>query len=239
MPRLRWRSKLMVRTSLTVPFEPTRAPKSQVDQPKFAPSRNPQYQCGFRAIREETKDRSRDALHRPCNSAYSFENTGTPGETTPIREVPKVTLSAMQSDFVRNAAAMRWEEGPDVSPTEAHPKVPQKVTPWKNDLIETKRPTGFFARPPVTPCGSQFEAPFLPHSSPHPDRFFPEKLPRMVSRSVSNRFRYRWTVRFVPTPSLLPSPCHRASHFSQIGHPHPALTFLIRGGLLASPLRLR
>jgi hypothetical protein len=157
----------MVRTSLTVPFEPTRAPKSQVDRPKFAPSTNPQYQCGFRAIREKTERHSRDALHRPRSSAYSIENTGIPGETTPFREVPKVTPSALQSDFVRNAAEMGWEAAPDVSPTEAHAKVPQKVTPWKNHLAETKPFIGIIARHGVSPCEAITD-PSRPEYSPSP-----------------------------------------------------------------------
>jgi hypothetical protein len=49
-------------------------------------------------------------------------------------------------------AATGWEICADVSRTEAHAKVPQKVTPWKNHLAETKPPIGIFARPPVSPC---------------------------------------------------------------------------------------
>jgi hypothetical protein len=33
--------------------------------------------------------------------------------------------------------------------------VPQKVTPWKNDLVETKPHIGIIARPPVTPCNGE------------------------------------------------------------------------------------
>ncbi len=105
MPRSSRRSKLMVRTSVTVPFEPTGAAKPQGDRPKSARSTNPQYQCGFRANREETKHRSRDALHRPPSWAYSIENTGITGERSPFRQAPRVTPSALQSDFARNAVA--------------------------------------------------------------------------------------------------------------------------------------
>jgi hypothetical protein len=156
----------MVRTSLTVPFEPTGMPKPQVDRPKFAPSTNPQYQCGFRAIREETRDRYRDALLRPRSTAYSIENTGTPGETTPFREVPKVTPSAWFSDSVirasvsRAAADIGRVPGPDVPRTEVNAKEPQKVTPWKNYLAESKSLIGNIARHSVTPCGSRSEPSF-------------------------------------------------------------------------------
>ena len=92
-PSSRWRRKLMVRTSVTVPFEPTGAAKPQGDRPKSARSTNPQYQCGFRANREETKHRSRDALHRPPSSAYSIENTGITGKRNPFRQAPRVTPS--------------------------------------------------------------------------------------------------------------------------------------------------
>jgi hypothetical protein len=152
MPGPRWRSKLMVRTSITVSFEPTGAANLQVDRPKSARSTNPQYQCGFRAIREETRDRSRDTFHGPRSSAYSAENTGISGERNPFREVPKVTPSALQSDFARNAAAMRWEEGSDVSRTKAHAEDAQKVTPWKNYVAEYKSLIGIIARHSVSPC---------------------------------------------------------------------------------------
>jgi hypothetical protein len=170
MPESSWRSNLMVRTSVTVPFEPTATPKTQVDRPKSAPSTNPQYQCGFRAIQEKTERHSRDALHRPRNSAHSIENTGIPGETTPFREVPKVTPSALQRDFVRKAADMRWEAVLGVSRTKAHAKNAQKVTPWKTYLAETKPFIGIIARHSVSPCGSQFEAHFSPRSSHQPAR---------------------------------------------------------------------
>jgi hypothetical protein len=155
----------MVRTSIAVPFEPTATPKPQGDRPKSAPSTNPQYQCGFRAIQEKTARHSRDALLRPCSTAYSIENTGIAGERTPFREVPQVTPSALQRDFVRKAADMRWEAVPGVSRTKARAKVPQKVTPWKNHLAEIKPHIGNIARHSVSPCGSQFEAHFSPRSS--------------------------------------------------------------------------
>ncbi len=41
-----------------------------------------------------------------------------------------------------------------------HVEEAQKVTPWKNYLVETKPPIGFFARPPVTPCRGQSEPSF-------------------------------------------------------------------------------
>ena len=150
----------MVRTSVTVPSEPTGAAKPQGDRPKSARSTNPQYQCGFRANREETKHRSRDALHRPPSWAYSIENTGITGERNPFRQVPRVTPSALRSGSAIRASASRavadmgWETGADVSRTEGHVEEAQKVTPWKNHLVETKPPTGFFARPPVSPCNA-------------------------------------------------------------------------------------
>ena len=175
MPRSSWRSKLMARTSVTVPFEPTGVAKLQGDLPKSVRSTNPQYQCGFRAIRDETKHRSRDALHRPPSWAYSIENTGITGERSPFRQVPRVTPSALQSDSAMRASASRaaadigWEAAPDVSRTEVHVEEAQKVTPWKNYLAETKPPTGFFARQPVTPChGENFpptNACFWPNGS--------------------------------------------------------------------------
>ncbi len=158
MPGSRWRSKLMVRTSVTVPFEPTRAAMPQGDRPKSARSTNPQYQRGFRANREETKHHSRDALNLPRNSAYSIENTGITGERNPFRQAPRVTPSALQSDSAIRASASwvaadtGWETGADFPRTAVHVEEPQKVTPWKNDLAETKPLIGFFARPPVTPC---------------------------------------------------------------------------------------
>ncbi len=166
MPGSRWRSKRMVRTSVTVPFEPTGAAKPQGDRPKSARSTNPQYQCGFRAIREETKHRSRDALHRSPSWAYSIENTGITGERNPFRQAPRVTPSALRSNSAIRASTSRAEAdmgcvpGPSVSRAKVHSKVPQKVTPWKNYPVETTLPTGFFARPPVSPCRSQFEPSF-------------------------------------------------------------------------------
>ncbi len=159
MPGSRSRSKLMVRTSVTVPFEPTRVAKPQGDRPKSARPTNPQYQCGFRAIQEETKHRSRDALHRPPSRAYSIENTGITGERNPFRQVPQVTPSALQSDFAIRASAPR--AGANVPRTEVHSKVPQKVTPWKNYVAETKSLTENFARQPVSPCRSQSEPSFF------------------------------------------------------------------------------
>ncbi len=153
MPRSSWRSKLMVRTSVTVPFEPTGAAKPQGDRPKSVRSTNPQYQCGSRAIREETEHRFRDALHRPPSSAYSIENTGITGERNPFSHVPRVTPSASQSDSAIWASAPR---------AEVHSKEAQKMTPWKNYPVETKPPIGFFARPPVTPCQATLE-PFARH----------------------------------------------------------------------------
>jgi hypothetical protein len=60
--------------------------------------------------------------------------------------------SAIRSSVSRAAAAMGWEAGQDVSRTEARAKVPQKVTPWKNDLAESKPFIEIFARHRVTPC---------------------------------------------------------------------------------------
>jgi hypothetical protein len=47
---------------------------------------------------------------------------------------------------------MRWEAGADILPTESRAKVPQKVTPWKNYLAETKPHIGIIARHAVSPC---------------------------------------------------------------------------------------
>ncbi len=55
------------------------------------------------------------------------------------------------------------------------PKEAQKVSPWKNYLAETKPPTGFFARPGVSPCGSHSDTPFLPRSSHQPGRLQPRQ----------------------------------------------------------------
>ena len=189
MPRSRWRSKLMVRTSVAVSFAPTRAANPQGDRPKSARSTNPQYQCGFRAIREETEHHSRDALHRPRNSAYSIENTGITGERNPFPEVPQVTPSALQSDSATRASASRAAahigcvSGADASRTEVHSKVPQKVTPWKNHLVETKSLIGIYARQPVTPCRGQFEPSFCPTL---PARFPAVPKPALHSLALSD-----------------------------------------------------
>jgi hypothetical protein len=152
-------------------------PEFQGDRPKSARSTNPQYQCGFRAIWEKTERHSRDALLRPRSRAYSIENTGIPAEGNPFRQVPKVTPSSLQSDFAmrasvsRAAAAMGWEICADVSRKEAQAKVPQKVTPWKNDLAETKPHIGIIARHGVTPWRSQSEPYFcLTHRAFPPRR---------------------------------------------------------------------
>ena len=69
-------------------------------------------------------------------------------------KVPKVTPSASR------AATEGWPEGAAVSRAKVHSKVPQKVTPWKNHVVETKPLIGNYARQPVTPCRSQFEPSF-------------------------------------------------------------------------------
>ncbi len=201
MPGSSWRSKLMVRTSVAIPFESTAAATPQGDLPKSARSTNPQYQRGVRAIREETEHYSRDALHRPRNSSYSIENTGLPRERNPFPEVPRVSPSASCSDSAIRASAPR--AGADVSRSEVHSEVPQKVTPWKNYVVEKTPLIGIYARQPVTPCGTQFQSPFLSHFSRRPGRLFLENLPRMVSRSVSSRSLHRRFVRFVPVPPAL------------------------------------
>ncbi len=204
MPGSRRRSKLMVRTFVAVPFAPMGAAKPQGDLPKSVRSTNPQYQCGFRAIREETEHRSRDALHPPRASAYSIENTGITRERNPFPEVPRVTPTAWRSDSAIRASAPRASA--DVSRTEVHSEVPQNVTPWKNHVAETKPLIGNFARQPVSPCASPSAAPFLLHFSHRPGRLFLEKLSRNASRSVSSRSSHRWLVRFVPIPSVFPAP---------------------------------
>jgi hypothetical protein len=91
---------------------------------------------------------------------------GIPGERNSFRDVPKVTLSALQCDSAirasaaRTAAAVRRDAGADVSRTEARAKVPQKVTPWKNYLAEKTPLIGIIARHGVSPCGSQFQPSF-------------------------------------------------------------------------------
>jgi hypothetical protein len=70
-----------------------------------------------------------------------------------------------------NRLARRRRELTPKSSAEAHSKVAQKVTPWKNYLAETKRPNENFARHGVTPCGSQFEAHFLLRSPQSPGHF--------------------------------------------------------------------
>ncbi len=61
-----------------------------------------------------------------------------------------------------NRLARRRREAIPISAAVAHPKEPQKVTPWKNYLVETKSPTGLFARPPVTPCEALPPSPARP-----------------------------------------------------------------------------
>ncbi len=51
-----------------------------------------------------------------------------------------------------NRLGRRRREATPNSGAAAHAKEPQKVTPWKNYLAETKAPTRFFARPGVSPC---------------------------------------------------------------------------------------
>ena len=88
----------------------------------------------------------------------------------------------------------------------ARSKEAQKVTPCKNYLAETKPPTDFFARQGVSPSGSQSETLFLFRSLHQPGRLPFENPPRTASRSAFSRSCHRWTVRFVPIPSVFPAP---------------------------------
>jgi hypothetical protein len=85
----------------------------------------------------------------------------------------------------------------------SYSKEPQKVTPWKNYLAETKPPNGFFARPPVTPWRGRSE-PFF---------------------CIIRRARSPETPRPI-LPSLAPSdscPFRRVFPPDGTGHPHSAL----------------
>ncbi len=112
----------------------------------------------------------------------------------------------------------------------ARSKEAQKVTPWKNYLVETKPPIGFFARPPVSPCRSQSETLFLLHLPHQPRRPSLENLSRMASRSTSNRSCHRW-LRPIRAHSAGLSRPDGTGHFcfAQAAPSHFALTCEIPG----------
>ncbi len=80
----------------------------------------------------------------------------------------------------------------------ARPKEAQKVSPCKNYLAETKPPTGFFARPGVSPSGRQSETLFLLRSS-HPGRLPFKGRPRPMELDTST----------FHNPDILTLLCHR------------------------------